>query len=132
MNNEIIVNFTNIVKNNYANFDGRARRKEFWYFVLANIAISIIFSVLAGIFATFSSTLATIIYIIYGIVALGLIIPGIAVGVRRLHDTNKSGWFLLLSVVPFGNLYLLYLYVLEGDKYDNTYGADPKTNENKF
>lgn len=114
--------FLKVVRDNYANFNGRARRKEYWMFVLANLLIGVVFGILGQIASLFSY--------ISGLISLVLLIPGIAVAVRRLHDTNKSGWFLLLALIPFVNLYLIYLLVIEGDKGPNQYGPDPKAEEN--
>lgn len=99
------------VLKNYANFNGRARRKEFWMFYLITTIISVVLGVIAGVinFPLLSS-----------IYSLAVLVPTIAVGVRRLHDGNKSGWFIL---IPFYNL---YLFVIEGDKGANEYGEDPK------
>jgi len=63
------------------------------------------------------------------IATLGLLIPSIAVGVRRLHDTDKSGWWMLLSVVPIANLVLLVFFCLDGTKGENRFGPDPKADE---
>jgi len=114
--------FLKVVRDNYANFNGRARRKEYWMFFLANLLIGVVFGILGQIASLFSY--------ISGLISLALLIPGIAVAVRRLHDTNKSGWFLLLALIPFVNLYLIYLLVIEGDKGPNQYGPDPKAEEN--
>lgn len=129
MNNEIVANFLDIVKNKYALFDGRARRKEFWYFFIAVLVIGIAFSILMGIFGAISSTLATIIYVIYMLVSLALLIPNIGVSIRRLHDIDKSGWFLLLGLIPIVNFYLIYLFATEGTVGSNQYGPDPKAGE---
>jgi len=64
-----------------------------------------------------------------GLFALAIIVPYIGVGIRRLHDVNKSGWFLLLGLIPLVNFYLLYLLVIEGTIGDNQYGPDPKAGE---
>lgn len=101
------------VLNNYANFKGRARRSEYWYFVLFSSIISII---LTFIDAAIGST-AGIIGLVY---SLGTIIPSIAVGVRRMHDVGKSGWFLLIPI------YNLILACTNGDTGSNEYGSDPK------
>jgi len=121
--------FLNIVKNQYANFEGRARRKEYWMYALMYIIIFVAISVVAVILGMIASILATIVSIISYLFSLALLVPTIAVGVRRLHDTNKSGWFMLLGLVPLANLYLLYLLVIEGDKGANQYGPDPKAGE---
>ena len=115
--------FLKVVRDNYANFDGRARRKEYWMFVLINFIISCVLGILAYV--------ANVFYYLSVIVSLALIIPSIAVGVRRLHDINKSGWMLLLCLIPFVNFYLIYLLFLEGDKGPNEYGADPKADEHQ-
>ncbi|MCW2261770.1 MULTISPECIES: DUF805 domain-containing protein [Sphingobacterium] len=114
--------FLKVVRDNYANFDGRARRKEYWMFALFNFIISCILGILAYI--------ANVFYYLSIIVSLALIIPSIAVAVRRLHDINKSGWMILLCLIPFVNFYLIYLFFLEGDKGPNEYGEDPKADEN--
>ncbi len=95
----------------YADFSGRATRAEYWTFTLVNFVISLVFEVLtlgAESFAIFS-----------GIFGLATLIPGLAVGARRMHDTGNSGWYLL---VPFYNLFLLFS---EGNQGPNEYGPDP-------
>jgi len=101
----------------YAQFSGRARRSEYWYFALFNLIISLILR-FAGLSAGLS--LLTTIYTIY---SLAVLIPSIAVGVRRMHDVNKSGWFLL---IPFYNLILA---CTDGTSGENEYGEDPKGRE---
>lgn len=102
----------------YADFNGRARRKEYWMFFLFNIIFSIVVSMIDGFLGTF------ILGIFY---ALALFIPGLAVAVRRLHDTGKSGWWLFIGFVPLiGFIWLLVLMMTEGDQGDNEYGPDPK------
>lgn len=118
--------FLSVVKNNFANFDGRARRREFWMFQLAVLIVFVAIAIVAGILSAVADFLGVIGMIIYVVAVLGLIVPSIALSIRRLHDTNKSGWFLLISLIPFGGLYLLYLYIIEGDKGANQYGEDPK------
>lgn len=119
---ELKSNFLKVVRDNYANFNGRARRKEYWYFVLANFLISLVTNVLV-----FISDYLSFVAIIIG---LALFIPSLAVTIRRLHDTNKSGWYLLLGLIPLVNFYLLYLMFVEGDRGPNQYGPDPKGQEN--
>jgi len=103
----------------YAVFDGRARRKEYWMFFLFNI---IAVAVLGGIDAAIGTF-----PLLYGIYMLGVICPSIAVCVRRLHDTGKSGWWVFISFVPIiGGLWILYLMVIDGNPGDNQYGPSPK------
>jgi len=104
----------------YADFNGRARRKEYWMFLLFNITI--IFSLLALIFGL-QIRFLSIVYLIY---ALGTLIPSIAVGVRRMHDVGKSGWYLLIPI------YSLILVCTDGEKGVNQYGSDPKNPANEL
>jgi len=96
----------------YADFAGRASRSEYWWFVLAAFLASIV--------------LAFILRILGGLVYLALLLPMIAVGVRRLHDIGKSGWWLLIGFIPLiGGLILIYFYVKSGDAGSNEYGEAP-------
>jgi uncharacterized membrane protein YhaH (DUF805 family) len=109
--------YTNVLKK-YAEFDGRAARKEYWMFVLVNSIISIIISILGNLidFKLLSS-----------VYALAVLLPSIAVLVRRLHDTNRSGWWILLMLVPFiGAIVLLVFAVFDSQPGDNQYGPNPK------
>lgn len=112
---------------NYANFNGRARRSEYWYFQLFNIIILIALLMLGGGFsygAEGGSGLGMTPYFIY---ALASFIPNLALVVRRLHDVGKSGWFLLISLIPLiGVIWLFILYCTEGTTGPNQYGEDPK------
>lgn len=113
------------VLKNYAVFSGRARRKEYWMFVLFNVIFSIVATILDNVLGLAIKDVGYgPIYILY---ALAVLIPGIAVAVRRLHDTGKSGWFLLLGLIPcVGGIILLVFVVTAGDVGDNEYGPDPK------
>ncbi len=105
--------YKKVVFENYANFSGRARRQEYWMFFLVNIIISFVLGFVAGL-------ISPSLVIIANFYSLAVLLPGIAVGVRRMHDVGKSGWFIL---IPFYNLYLC---CIEGEKGPNQYGADPK------
>ena len=114
------------VFNNYANFDGRARRSEYWYFCLFNILVSLGFGVLLSL-ADEGGALYRIVMGLNGLYELSVFIPGLAVAWRRLHDIGKSGanWFwLFLPLV--GAILLLVWYCREGDAGANQYGEDPK------
>lgn len=119
-------NFLNVVQNNYINFNGRARRKEFWQYIAVVIVLNAIAGIVAQILGVIGSVGTTLGMIVAGAVGLGLLLPNIGAAVRRLHDTNKSGWFLLLILVPLVQFYIIYLLVVEGDKGANQYGEDPK------
>ena len=121
--------YLKVMRDNYANFSGRARRKEYWMFVLVQtivmIGLIILDSVLGLDFELQGISLG------YGYLYLiGLIvhfIPSLAVLVRRLHDVGKSGWFYFIFLIPLiGVLWLLVLYCTEGQKQDNKWGPDPK------
>lgn len=102
----------------YAEFSGRARRSEYWYFVLFNLIFIIILAVLSMVPGLI------ILYVLY---ALGVLIPSLAVVVRRLHDINKSGWNILWSLIPLvGGIILLVYLASNGDSGINAYGPDPK------
>ncbi len=109
----------------YADFDGRARRKEYWMFVLCNFAIFIFVSIISFILMnTVIGPFGLILPITY---LVAMILPGLAVAVRRLHDTNKSGFYLFLGLIPIvGGIVLLVFYFTEGTRGDNEYGPDPK------
>jgi len=108
--------YLNVLKN-YAGFEGRARRKEYWIFFLFNMLIGYGLLILATIADLPVLMFAAMLYF------LGVLIPSIAVAIRRMHDVGKSGWY---SIVP---IYSLILACIEGDKGDNQYGDNPKLEE---
>ena len=109
----------------YAVFEGRARRKEFWFFNLFNILISMTLGFIDIFTGNFDPE--TGLGFFRGIYALGVMIPEAAVSFRRLHDTDRSGWWLLIFLVPvIGFLVLLYFMVLDSNPERNEYGASPK------
>jgi uncharacterized membrane protein YhaH (DUF805 family) len=103
----------------YAQFSGRARRTEYWMFFLFNLLIFIALMIVEGILGSMG-----IIGALYGLATL---IPNLAVSVRRLHDTNRSGWWLLIGLVPLVGVIVLIVFVAtEGTAGDNAYGPNPK------
>ena len=123
----------------YADFSGRSRRKEYWMFALfllvLNVALSIVLSVVAGgaavaggdggALAALGGSLLLLL-----IIGLAFLVPSIAVAVRRFHDQDKSGWFVLLGLIPYvGFIIVLVMMCLEGTKGPNRYGPDPKAGE---
>lgn len=98
----------------YAIFEGRARRKEYWYFALFSFLFTFLFAFISVYFNNLS---------LYYIFVLSIFIPSIAVGVRRMHDVNKSGWYILIPI------YNLILYCTAGTEGPNQYGSDPKRPE---
>ena len=122
------------VLNNYANFNGRARRSEFWFFVLFNIIISIVALILDNVIGTTISLHDNAygaipmpygyIYILY---VLAVFIPGLAVTVRRLHDVGKSGWMYFIVLIPIiGAIWLLVLFFADSQVGSNKWGENPK------
>jgi uncharacterized membrane protein YhaH (DUF805 family) len=132
---QLIENFIDVVTNHYIDFQGRAARAKFWHYVLVYVAIAVVFAVLR-------------IRILSSLLALGLFLPSLGIGVRRLHDIDKTGWLVLLPIVPaflaaffmfmstslaalLGLVsigcwaYLIYLYAQPGMAGPNQYGADP-------
>jgi uncharacterized membrane protein YhaH (DUF805 family) len=110
----------------YTDFSGRSRRKEYWSFVLGVFIVAVVLGIVEGILG-----LSGMVGGAYGpltaIFLLGIIVPSIAVQVRRFHDQDKSGWFVLLALIPFlGGLAVLVFMCLEGTKGANRFGADPK------
>ena len=118
--------FFDVLKNKYATFEGRARRKELWYFQLMAyvIATGLLFiDVLTG---TFNSDVGM--GLLSGIYGVAIIIPHIAISIRRLHDTNHSGWWLLLVVIPIvGWIILIIICTRDSPPEQNKYGPNPKT-----
>lgn len=111
-----------VVFKNFANFDGRARRKEYWLFVLVNLIISFILGFIDGLAGLSIGPVENGNGILGTISSLIFLIPSIAVGVRRMHDVGKSGWYLLIPI------YNLILACTEGENGKNQYGNDPKSN----
>ena len=112
----------------YAVFSGRARRKEYWFFVLFNVIIAIVLSVIDGVAGTMSAD--TGFGLLSGLYSLAVLIPGIAVAVRRLHDRGRSGWWLLIAFIPLiGAIVLLVFFVQDSEAGDNDYGPNPKAGE---
>ena len=112
----------------YAVFSGRARRKEYWFFVLFNIIASVVLAMIDRMTGTFSADAG--VGLLSGIYALAVLIPSIAVSVRRLHDTGRTGWWLLIALVPvIGAIVLLIFMVLDSQPGTNQYGPSPKDNE---
>ena len=113
------------VLQNYFVFSGRARRKEYWYFTLVNLIIMLLLVVLDLMINLFSETYG--LGLTSGIYSLVVLIPSIAVLVRRLHDTNRSAWWLLIAIIPLiGTLVLLVLTIFDSDDGSNRYGPNPK------
>lgn len=123
--------YKKVVFENYANFSGRARRSEYWYFTLMSAIIAIILAVIDNTTGlTFGSASNGILGTIYG---LAVLLPGLAVAVRRLHDVGKSGWFFFIILIPIiGAIWLLVLFCTDGEQGTNKYGPDPKNESDEI
>ena len=109
----------------YAVFEGRSRRKEYWFFGLFNAIFSVVL-VIADVFFGTSGGVSSP-GLLSGVYTLGVFLPALAVLVRRLHDTNRSGWWVLISFLPLiGVLVLLFFSLQEGQPGENQYGISPK------
>ena len=108
----------------YVDFSGRARRSEYWYFALFNFLVSIVTSILDAVLGTDYDTSSG--GLISTIASLALLLPSLAVGVRRLHDTDRSGWWILLGLIPIVGWIILIIWFCTDSKPDNQYGPNPK------
>ncbi len=120
---EMVNIWKTVVLQRYTKFDGRASRAEFWWYALATWLIYVVGWIVTGILFAVSSALGVIGVILLVALYLTLIVPTVAVGIRRLHDTNKSGWWMLIGLIPFGGLVLLVFFILEGTNGPNDHGA---------
>ncbi len=108
----------------YAVFSGRARRMEYWMFVLFNIIVSVVLVFVDGMLGLSLGEGVGLLSTLYG---LAVLLPGIGVAIRRLHDTNRSGWWLLIGFVPLiGLIVLLVFMVLDSTPGENRFGSNPK------
>jgi uncharacterized membrane protein YhaH (DUF805 family) len=109
----------------YAVSEGRARRSEYWYFTLVNFIISFVLNVVDVVIGVHSS--AAGLGILGGLYALAIFIPSLAVAVRRLHDTGRSGWWIFIGLIPvIGVIVLLIFMVTDSNSQVNAYGPSPK------
>ena len=119
--NAIIENFKNIITNKYAQFTGRANKAEFWQYVLVFIVISASFSVLMSLFGGVK-ILRMIVMLLNVIVSLALLVPSIAVSVRRMHDIGKSGKWVLINLIPIiGSIWFIVLAIKESESGTNQF-----------
>ncbi|GAB3089579.1 DUF805 domain-containing protein [Lysobacter terrae] len=109
--------YLNVIKNHYFDFVGRARRQEYWMFTLFNVIACIALSLIFGLIKM--PWLA-------GLYSFAILLPGIGVTARRLHDIGKSGWFMLVALIPVVGLYLIYLLAQDSEMHTNAYGPNPK------
>ncbi len=115
----LIENFITVITQHYVDFNGRARRREFWHFFLVNLVIVSIFGILSQLLGFFN-----VVSSLYG---LAVFLPGLGLSVRRLHDTDKSGALFWLALIPLiGAIILIVFCCVEGTRGPNRFGPDPK------
>jgi uncharacterized membrane protein YhaH (DUF805 family) len=134
------MNWYLMVWKKFAEFDGRSRRKEYWMFALFNFLAAIALGAIGGVGVAVSKDYGGLLFIPFGIYFLAVIIPGLAVSVRRFHDTGKSGWlvlvFFLVGLIPFigiiGAIIQIVFMCQDSDPGTNQYGPNPKFPEQAF
>jgi uncharacterized membrane protein YhaH (DUF805 family) len=109
----------------YAVFSGRARRSEYWFFQLFGILVIFVPVALAFLTGLTPAGPRIILFLLWSLFILALLIPNLAVCVRRLHDTNSSGWWYFIAFIPFGSFVLLIWYCFPGTDGENRFGPDP-------
>ncbi|GEC90245.1 MULTISPECIES: DUF805 domain-containing protein [Brevibacillus] len=112
--------YTSVLKK-YVAFTGRARRQEYWMFTLFNIIVSLVIALVDSLLGT-----ASVLGLIY---SLAVLLPSLSVTARRLHDTGRSGWWILLSFIPFIGAIILIVFLCQDSQGDNQYGANPKSSQ---
>jgi len=119
--NSLLIDYFKVLKK-FSVFSGRSNRREFWLFVLCNLIIGIILSILTNI-----PLLGKLFYLVSILYSLAILVPSLAAGSRRLHDTGRSGFFQLLILIPgIGAVIVLVLCAFEGTPGENQYGPDPR------
>ena len=105
---------------NYATFSGRARRAEYWWFTLFSLIVSVVLSIVDG------AILGSDMGLMSSLWSLAVLLPSLAVGARRLHDTDRSGWWLLIMFLPLiGFIVLIVFFAQRGSQGSNRFGTDP-------
>lgn len=119
--------FWNVIKNHYADFKGRATRKEYWSFISAYIILTMIIGFFIGFFSALHLAILSGIFLgIFILFALSIIVPSLALCIRRIHDIGQSGWWYLIGLVPYvGGIVLLVFYCLPSEKGENKWGPNP-------
>ena len=116
--------YLDVLKNKYATFSGRAHRKEYWMFLLINLVVSVALALIDSLIGSVSESGMGLLSSVYSI---GVLIPSLALSVRRLHDIGRTGWWVLISIIPvIGAVVLLVFMLLDSEPGSNRYGANPK------
>ncbi|MDR1607202.1 MAG: DUF805 domain-containing protein [Deltaproteobacteria bacterium] len=117
--------FLDLVTKKYALIYGRARRREYWMFMLWETIIITALAIVGVIFSAVSPTLGMLVFIVLLLVCLGLVVPVVAVGVRRLHDIGQTGWIMALNLIGLGIVPFIMAF-LDSQPGENKYGPNPK------
>lgn len=124
--NDMIANFKSAVTDQYTQFRGRASRAAFWQYILVYAVISIVFSLLIDLLSDVRAVYY-ILVVLYGLIALALLAPTLAINVRRLHDIGKGGGWIFVNLIPIiGGLWYLILMIKEGEPQSNRFGDRPE------
>ena len=116
--------YLDVLKNKYATFSGRARRKEYWMFLLINLVVSVALALIDSLIGSVSESGMGL---LSSVSSIGVLIPSLALSVRRLHDIGRTGWWVLISIIPvIGAVVLLVFMLLDSEPGSNRYGANPK------
>ncbi len=111
----------------YADFTGRARRKEYWMFTLISLIISVVLAILDDMLGLDGDIGVFHFGLLGDLYSLAVLLPTLAVGARRLHDIGRSGWWLLIGLIPvIGLIVLIVFFATDGQRQPNAYGPDPK------
>ena len=122
--------FMDCMTKKYATFSGRARRAEYWNFVLFNVIAQFVLAVIIGFVIGIAGGSMDTASLLIDLASLAFALPGLAVFIRRLHDIGKSGWWILVVLIPIiGAIILLFFSVQEGNRGANQYGPDPKAGQ---
>lgn len=122
-----LINSFKFTLSRYADFSGRSRRTEYWYFVLGQMLVSIMLVLVTGLAGILSDSLGVIGMLLYFVSALFFLIPGFAVAVRRMHDVGYSGWMYLIGIIPLiGAVAILYFVCQDSQPGPNKWGPNPK------
>lgn len=114
-----LMQYTTAAFRNWSNFSGRARRKGFWMFYLGVVIAFVVLGLVTALLPRIGALLTRL-------PGLAVVVPFLSVSIRRLHDTGRSGWWYLLTIVPLGGLVLLYFFVQDIQRGTNEYGPNPK------
>ncbi len=126
-----MIEYYKLALSKYAEFTGRSRRSEYWYFVLGNLLVYLALAAVGGLLGALVGGGEVAMYLMFGLIGLfglAIFVPSLAVAIRRLHDTGRSGWWYLIVLVPYvGGIVLIVFMCLDSQPGGNKWGPNPKT-----